>query len=379
MGSNSTTRRHKALTPTFYSLAFSIPGMSRPVSCIVTAFSRSEAHRHARSVLRRIKVKVVPPGILAMLCLFAVAAPRNASAQGSVYKSGVDMVALTVTVTDPKGRCVTGLTADSFSVFEDGVQQSVSLFGSDEIPVDVALVVDTSSSMIHALPVVKKAARAVVDTLRPGDRAAIIDVKGTTRIPQQFTEDRERVVSAINAMSAKGTTALYDGVYTSLREFERERRQRHELRRHALVVLSDGIDTTSHITFDDVTELVRTLDVTIYTIALRDPISTERNVIPEPIRRATWEMRTLASDTGGLVFFPTTAAELQGIYDTIARELTNQYALGYVSSILRQDGSFRRVALKLLPPSQGIARTRSGYLAKGASGSRTAAELANQR
>jgi Mg-chelatase subunit ChlD len=99
----------------------------------------------------------------------------------------------------------------------------VSLFGSDEIPVDVALVLDTSISMINALPVVKRAARAVVDALRPGDQAAIIDVKGTTRIPQQFTEDREPVVSASNAMSAKGTTALYDGVYISLREFERER------------------------------------------------------------------------------------------------------------------------------------------------------------
>jgi Ca-activated chloride channel family protein len=365
MGNNITTRRHRT-TPRYYSLALSIPGLLRPVSCIVTAFNRSDARRQAQNVLRRIKVKVVAPGTLAMLGLLAVAVPRDASAQGRVFKSGVDMVALTVTVTDAKGRCVTGLTADSFTVLENGVQQAVSLFGSAEIPVDVALVLDTSGSMGNAMPVVKNAARAVVDRLRPGDRAAIIDVKERTRIPQPFTEDRESVVAAVNAVSGSGATALYDGVYTSLREFERMRRQQRELRRHALVVLSDGVDTSSHVTFDDVTTLARTLDVTIYTIALRDAneaVRKRREMLSEPVRRATWEMRTLATETGGLVFFPTVAAELGGIYDTIARELTNQYALAYVSSVPHPDGAFRRVALKLLPPAQGVARTRSGYVA----------------
>ena len=114
MANNITTRRHRT-TPRYYSLALSIPGLLRPVSCIVTAFSRSDARRQAQSVLRRIKVKVVAPGTLAMLGLLAVAASRDASAQGRVFKSGVDMVALTVTVTDAKGRRVTGLTADDFT------------------------------------------------------------------------------------------------------------------------------------------------------------------------------------------------------------------------------------------------------------------------
>jgi VWFA-related protein len=365
MGNNITTRRRRT-TPRYYSLALAIPGLLRPVSCIVTAFTISDARRQAQNVLRRIKVKVVAPGTLAMLGLLAVAVPRDASAQGRVFKSGVDMVALTVTVTDAKGRCVTGLTADSFAVLENGVQQAVSLFGSAEIPVDVALVLDTSGSMSNAMPVVKNAARAVVDRLRPGDRAAIIDVKERTRIPQALTEDRASVISAVNAVSPSGSTALYDGVYTSLREFERVRREPRELRRQALVVLSDGVDTSSHVTFDDVTTLARTLDVTIYTIALRDAneaVRKRREMLSERVRRATWEMRTLATETGGLVFFPTVAAELQGIYDTIARELTNQYALAYVSSVPHLDGAFRRVALKLLPPAQGVARTRSGYVA----------------
>jgi VWFA-related protein len=279
------------------------------------------------------------------------------------------MVALTVTVTDAKGKCVNGLTADDFAVFEDGIQQTVSLFGSDEIPVDVALVLDTSSSMTNALPIAKTAARALVDRLRPDDRAALIDVKGSTSIPQPFTDDRARVAAAITAVSARGTTAIYDGVYVSLREVERERRQRPEIRRHALVVLSDGVDTSSHVTFDDVAHLARTLDVTICTIAF----STATMAPEDPVRRATWEMRTLASETGGLVFFPSTAVDLPGVYDVIARELTNQYALGYVSSAPRQNGAFKRVTLRLVPPAQGRARTRIGYVASGRAMSRIAA------
>ena len=302
--------------------------------------------------------------ILLVLCMLALTVPRGSAGQRSVFKSTVEMVALTVTVTDGKGRCVSGLTEGDFVVFEDGIQQTVSLFGSDEIPVDVALVLDTSGSMIDALPVAKEAARALVDRLRRGDRAAVIDVNTSTRIPQSFTEDRASIAAAIDAVSAKGSTALYDGVYTSLHEFERLRRKQHQLRRHTLVVLSDGFDTASHVSFDDVTQFARALDVTIYTIALRTTLSL--SAVRETFTaRATWEMRTLATETGGLVFFPTKAVELQGIYNTIARELTHQYALGYVPSAPRHDRPFRRVALKLLPPKEGIPRTRSGYIPNG--------------
>jgi len=303
--------------------------------------------------------------IFPVLYVLALTAPHESAGQGSVFKTGVEMVALTVTVTDAKGQCMSGLSASDFAVFEDGIQQTVSLFGSEEIRVDVALILDTSSSMINALPIAKTAARALVDRLRPADRAALIDVKGSTTIPLPFTDDRGRVAAAVTAMSARGTTALYDGVYVSLREFERERRQRPEIRRHALVVLSDGVDTSSHVTFDDVAHLARTLDVTIYTIALRDSVSTATAAPEDPVRRANWEMRTLAAETGGLVFFPSTAADLSGVYEVIARELTNQYALGYVSSAPRQNGAFKRVTLRLVPPAQGRARTRTGYVASG--------------
>lgn len=303
----------------------------------------------------------------------ALTAPKQASAQGAVFKSSVEMVALTVTVTDASGRCVTGLTADHFAIFEDGVAQTLSLFGSDDIPVDVGLVLDTSSSMLSALPIIQSAARRLVSRLRPGDRAAVIDVKKSVRIPQPFTEDHAKVASAVGGLSATGTTAIYDGLYTLLQEFERERRMRPQIRRQALVLLSDGLDTASHVSFDDVTELTRSRDVTIYAIALQQPALAGDRAEQDRVRRASWEMRALARETGGLAFFPSKAAELEGVYDAIARELVNQYALGYVTSAPRPDGAFRRVGVKILAPAEGNPRTRTGYVAKPPTSTRAAA------
>jgi hypothetical protein len=136
------------------------------------------------------------------------------------------------------------------------------------------------------LGLIKDASRALVGTLRTGDRAAVVDVKQSIRLPQLFTEERGQVIAAIEPLRARGSTAMYDGLYTSLREFSRERRQRAEMRRQALVLVSDGLDNASHVTFDDVTELARRLDVTIYTIALRS------GEFLDPAQRHAWRRWT---------------------------------------------------------------------------------------
>ena len=310
----------------------------------------------------RLERRPVGASRLAILCALALTAPPALNAQVPVFRSVVEMVPLTVTVTDDRGRSVTGLTANDFAVFEDGVQQTLSLFGSENVSVDVALVVDTSSSMGLVLPVVKTATRRLVETLRPGDRVAIVDLKKTITIPQPFTEESARAVSAINALSAAGSTAIYDAVYTSLREFERERRTHPAVRRQALILLSDGVDTVSRLRFEDSVDLARRLGVTTYTIVFRPATASAGTPAEEAVVRAAWEMRTLAAETGGLSFFPSRWRELERVYDAVARELANQYALGYVPAAGGND-SFRRVAVRVLPPASGIPRTRTGYVA----------------
>jgi Ca-activated chloride channel family protein len=274
------------------------------------------------------------------------------------------MVPLTVTVADTRGKYIAGLRADDFTVFEDGVQQSLSFFACDEVPVDVALVVDTSSSMHDDLPLVQAAAIGLVRKLRPIDRGAVVEVKDAAGIPQPFTNDPGQVEAAIRRLSTSGSTALYDGLYVVLKEFERERRTSADVRRQALVLLSDGLDNKSHVSFDNVMDFARRADVSIYVIALRgDAALVPRSQLDGTLLHAAYAMGTVARESGGRTFFPKSARELTGIYSAIAEEFVNQYQLGYVPTRPGGDGAFRRVMVRVAPQTNALARTRSGYYA----------------
>jgi VWFA-related protein len=302
----------------------------------------------------------LPAGLGGWVWLMAIAAATVAHAQ--MFRSGVAIVALAVTVTDSQGRSVSGLTAGDFAVYEDGVRQPVSLFGSGDVPLDVALVLDTSSSMRPLIAVVRSGARGLVSALRVGDRVSVVELKQRVRVRQSLTGDLDRIGAAIDALEPSGTTALYDALYMSLRQFERERRLQPELRRQALVLFSDGLDTTSHLDFDEIVALARAGNVVIYTIT-PDRLDPVRMGTAEQRRIALWEMRTLTRDTGGLAFFTRGAEELERAYSSIAQDLVNQYAVGYIVPRPGERGTFRQLSVQLVPPARGVARTRAGYTA----------------
>lgn len=304
---------------------------------------------------------------LSTLAVFAALAVRGQApvdAQGPAFKSGVDMVPLTVTVIDASGKYVSGLTGNDFTVFENGVEQPLSFFACADVPLDLALVLDTSGSMQADLPLVQSAALGLVRKLRATDRGAVIEVKNFARIPQSFTSDLGLIDRAIRGLSTSGDTALYDGLYIALKEFERERHASVQVRRQALVLLSDGLDTRSHLAFDDVMDLARRSGVSIYAVALRSDLA----LLP----RATWDgsvleaeyiMGTVARESGGRTFFPKFGSELPAIYTAIAQELASQYELGYMPLRPGSDGAFRRVAVRVPAQTNAHARTRSGYYA----------------
>jgi Ca-activated chloride channel family protein len=297
---------------------------------------------------------------LVVFAIAGVVASPALKAQKPI-KSGVEMVPLTVTVTDAAGKYVTGLADSDFTVVEDGVQQSLSFFASDHVPLDIAMVLDTSNSMRHELPLVQSAALGLVHTLKDTDRGAVVEVKNTAGIPQPFTSDHALIESAIRGLSASGATALFDGVYVVLKEFQRQRQANQEVRRQVLVLLSDGMDTQSRLGFEDVIEAARRADVNIYIIALTGKAAfTPRIERDSETLRAEYNMGAIARESGGRTFFPKTARELPGIYTAIAQELASQYELGYIPARPGGDGAFRRVMVRIAG-ANALARTRSGY------------------
>jgi len=301
------------------------------------------------------------------LTALALRGPARVDAQSATIRSGIDMVPLTVTVTDPSGRHVTGLTGNDFTVLEDGVEQPLSFFASVEIPVDVALVLDTSGSMTADLPAVRSAATGLVRTLRAVDRGAVVEVKQSAGISQPFTSDVSRIEQAIRGLSTSGNSAIYDGIYVMLREFERERRTNVQVRRQALVLLSDGLDNRSRLSFEDVMDVARRAGVNIYVIALRGDVALKPRASRDgSTLQAEYTMGTVARESGGRTFFPKSARELPEIYTAIAHELANQYELGYTPA-RPGDGAFRRVMVRVPPQTNACARTRSGYYAPRAS------------
>jgi Ca-activated chloride channel family protein len=292
--------------------------------------------------------------------------PGRSAATRPTFQANVDVVALTVTVTDTTNQYVRNLALDDFTVFEDGVAQPVSFFGVADVPLDLALLIDASASMQPQMAMVRQAASGLLRTLRHGDRAALVEFRDQVAVGQPMTEDLDRVATALDSIAARGGTSLYNAIYVTLRDFQKASADRSAIRRRAIVVLSDGADTGSLIAFDDVLDLARRTGVTVYTIAMQSPEPFARGASRRRfLSQADYAMRTLAEETGAKTFSPTSGVEVRKVYATIASELASQYAIGYTPRNVQQDGAWRRVLVRIAARPGMRSRTRTGYFASG--------------
>ena len=187
----------------------------------------------------------------------------------SVFRTGVDVVALNVTVTDGLNRYVTSLGQEDFLIFENGRKQELTFFQKTALPLALVLLLDTSASMQGNLGVAQEAAIGFARELGPEDQAAVIEFDSTVSVLQSFTNDRAAIERAIRDTEADGSTALYNAVYIALKELNKTAREvRGQPRRRALVLLSDGDDTSSLIAFDEVLDVAVRADTAIYAIGL---------------------------------------------------------------------------------------------------------------
>ena len=282
----------------------------------------------------------------------------------ATFKSGVDLVALNVVVVNPQQQFVGGLTADNFSVYEDGVQQQLAYFAAGEVPLDLAILLDTSASMYDKLATAQQAAVGFVSEMRPVDRLLVIDIKDSSKVLAPLSHDLTAAKNAILATSAQGGTSLYNGLYLTLREMMRQRRAETAVRRQAVVLLSDGDDTSSLVSFDDVMELAKQSGISIYTIRLGSSLDVQLDRRKHPnFSKSEYGMKSLSQETGARAFSALKIGDLAGVYKSIGQELSSQYALGYTPTNQRRDGGYRRVVVRILDRANVLPRTRAGYLA----------------
>jgi Ca-activated chloride channel homolog len=278
-------------------------------------------------------------------------------AQSQAFRSGIDVVSLTVTVTDPAGRYVTDLSGDDFVVLEDGARQEIGFFNRTSLPLSVALLVDSSASMEDKMRTTQAAALGFVESLRPQDQAQVVDFDSRVDVLVPFTGSRPDLAKAIRSLVAGGSTSLYNAIYVTLKQLKATGpRAVEDDRRLAIIVLSDGEDTSSLVSYDEVLELAKRSETAIYAIGIHAPDPGASKGYSE----ADFVLRQLTSQTGGRAFFPGRVSELPAIYELISQELSSQYLLGYTSSNTRRDGQWRRVAVRT-SRAGATARTRLGY------------------
>ena len=301
-------------------------------------------------VLRFALVSVALPG----LCLGSAAA----SAQ-PVFRSGVDLVNLGVTVIDRKGALVTNLGPDDFEVVEKGRRQRVELFvrGSDRgdarPPLHIGLLFDTSGSMAEDLSFAQSAAVKFLKTVDWAEDMTLVDFDTEVRVTTFGHADFPRLVERVRSRRSDGMTALYDAVGIYLDGASTVNGEK------ILVLYTDGGNNTSSMSYGDVLTALKASDVALYVIGfLEHQSASYRNEL-------RLRLQQLAETAGGLAFFPVSVKQLDEMYEKIRQEIDARYLLGYTSSDPRQDGAWRPVEVRLTRPDLKGARvrTRKGYFA----------------
>ena len=295
----------------------------------------------------------------AVACSMAMLATLSVLAQEKpqIFRAGVELVSLNVTVVDSQGRYVTDLGETDFSVFEDGSKQELTFFNRSNLPIALSLLIDSSASMEQRMEHAHEAAIGFARRIREQDLAQIVDFDSRVEIKLGFTNKVADLETAIRSTSAGGSTALHNAVYISLKELAKVRaRNPDEIRRQAIVLLSDGEDTSSLVSFEEVLELAKRSETAIYTIGLQPR---ETSAL-RGFREAEFVLRQLAQETGGRSFFAQRIEDLKDVYSQIADELSSQYSMGYASKNPRRDGAFRRLVVQVNRPNT-TARTKRGY------------------
>lgn len=253
------------------------------------------------------------------------------------------LVLIPVSVSTPLGQFVTGLERENFRVFEDKSEQKIVHFSSEDAPLAVGLVFDTSGSMGSKLSKSRQAVSEFFKTANPEDQFFLVEFNDRPEMVVDFTASAEEIQNRLTFTQSKGRTALLDSVYLALHHMKKAHNQRK-----ALLIISDGGDNSSRYTESEIKNLVREADVQIYAIGIFEPISARGRTSEELAGPGL--LSEISEQTGGRHFPVENLNELPDVAAKIGIELRNQYILGYAPSNRNRDGKYRRVQVKLVQP-----------------------------
>jgi Ca-activated chloride channel homolog len=270
-----------------------------------------------------------------------------------------NLVLIPVTVTDPLNRFVTGLDQDVFEIFEDKARQKIVSFGSEDAPLSIGIVFDTSGSMGPKLEKSRQSVSEFFKTANPEDEAFLVEFSDRPELVTPFTHNLEEIQNRLTFTQSKGRTALLDGVLLALRTMKKAHNPRK-----ALIVISDGGDNSSRYTESELKAFVKEADVQIYAIGIYESMSS-RGRTPEELS-GPGLLTDISEPTGGRHFVVENLNELPDVAAKIGIELRNQYVLGYTPGNSARDGKYRKVKVTIIQPRglpQLHAFWRTGYYA----------------
>lgn len=253
------------------------------------------------------------------------------------------LVSLTVTVLDPYGRFVTGLTKRNFEVFDDGVKQEIAHFTDEDAPVTLGIVYDVSGSMGDLTSRSFQALRRFFETSHQEDEYFIIAFNDRAKLVQDFTTSPSEIMSRVIFVKAKGSTALYDGVYLGL---EKARQGKHP--KKALLIISDGEENNSRYNGRELREMLKESDVPVYSIGISQ------------LYAGMGTLQSLSEWSGGMAFAPEDEPETRDIYTRIALMLRHQYAIGFYPSDAASTVDWHKLRISINAP-RGLGRLVLNY------------------
>jgi VWFA-related protein len=275
--------------------------------------------------------------------------------EGWVLRTEVDEVELYCTVLEGN-RLVPDLKKDDFEVYEDGVKQNLISFQHTDLPVSIALVVDNSGSMSRKRPSVNKSAMDLIEASNPQDEAFVVNFSDEAFIDQDFTSDVSKLREGLAHLESRGGTALYDAVVASADKLAATAKRPKQV----LILITDGDDNASTLSLEQTIHRVQQLSgPVIYTIGLLSGEDMSRS----EEKHARKALEELSTETGGMAFFPKNIEQVDEIAAEVARDIRNQYTLGYHSTKPRTVPGFRRVEVTAKAKGMGKlnVRTRTGY------------------